>query len=60
MGWAHGSRLANELWNFIRPHISPEDFCHCAQEILRLFKEEDADDFYPDDQLIIDAGEADK
>ena len=49
MGWASGSRIAEEIWVKLRPFISPCNYMEVSKAIVIQFCENDADDWevYP-------------
>lgn len=56
MGWSRGSELAEDVWERVRKHIPEDQRKQVAGEIIDLFENEDADDFYDDMQIMQDAG----
>lgn len=49
MGWASGSRIAEELWVKLKPYLPPCNFKEASKAIMDKFCEHDADDWeiYP-------------
>ena len=54
MGWASGSRIAEELWKELKPYIEPEDYGKVSKVIMDKFCEYDADDWecYPSEECL--------
>lgn len=55
MGWASGSYMSIELWDKIRDYVKPDKQHYVAKTILKIFRDEDADDYCGDSQLEKDA-----
>ena len=54
MGWASGSRIAEELWVKLKPYISQSNYKEVSKILIDKFCEYDADDWecYPDDDCL--------
>lgn len=51
MGWASGSRIAEELWAKLQPYFKDDKEKQISKIIVELFEREDADDWdYFDDE----------
>jgi hypothetical protein len=55
MGWSSGSALADEIWDTVGIYIPKEEKKRIANHILKLFENQDADDFDYDMQIMKDA-----
>jgi hypothetical protein len=60
MGGASGSGLAEELWEKIKPLVTPKNREKVAFEIYEAFSNADADDWDPDSDLIVTGKVAEK
>ena len=55
MGWAAGSVIANDVWQIVRNYIPEHERKDVAEKIIRIFKDEDADDWSSDQLIYEDA-----
>lgn len=56
MGWANGIFLADRTWQLVRKYVPEEHRRETAREIIKLFEDQDADDYEDDLLLVTDAG----
>jgi len=56
MGWASGSRLAEDIWDAVRPELHPNKRRTIAKRIIDLFESEDCDTMQECSKLCKDAG----
>ena len=54
MGWASGSRIAEELWKELKPYTSQSNHKEVSKILIDKFCEYDADDWecYPSDDCL--------
>lgn len=56
MGWASGSRLADDVWSLVRKHIPAKNRKGVAKKLVDMFEGEDCDTMDEAEQLMKDAG----
>lgn len=56
MGWAEGSELAQEIWNFIRKDINPDRKKKFAIKLIDMMEDRDCDTMYECDEIQKAAG----
>ena len=56
MGWSSGSRVANKIWDCIRPMLPPEHRREAADKIIRALEDCDWDTQPEAPLLMADAG----
>ena len=56
MGWASGSRLAEDIWSTVRGAIPANKRKRIAKKVVALFESEDCDTMDEAEQLMKDAG----